>query len=197
MLPDMLTERANGRLRAMHLWCVVVAGALLSAPVIAQPRQGTAPRMAVVVESGQGSSLGVRIRALLSEDSGILVQSLEAFANQGQRPDLVVTITVSAGREIHVMYWDRLGVADSLDAPVPKAAANIGLVAASLSAALVRRNLPALTAALKEDPTFPHYGARGHARSELSSLSPAQLRLFLSRLADRSPRTDRLTVADF
>lgn len=159
---------------------------------------GERPALAVVVESADGLDLARRVRTLVSSYLRVHAQALSTFEASQQQPDVVIAIAADQGEDLHVVYWDRTGVADGFVAPRPKAFASTALVAASLAAALARRNMPALERAMAVEPYDYHSSWLGvRSNSALSALSPRALRRFLKSLGVVAHRTEGLSEADF
>lgn len=170
------------------LRCALV-GALTAITLGLAPEASAQPlRLAVVVDGAAGvqHARAVReIRETLTRDSGLSTFSLTTLAARRQRPDAVITVSFARRGDVQVMYWDRNGRADSLEAPVPGRGRRAYTAAASLSAALLRRHLPRLRATLPSRVS--------HDRNGLSWLTKAEIR----RMKKRVRRTSELTLRDF
>jgi hypothetical protein len=168
--------------------CWLAVGMMSVQRAAAQPPQKL-PGLPVilVMESGAGVQAALELRAVLNRQADIHVMSLEEAAAAQLQPAALLTVAADTAHRVRVVYWDLAGGSDSLSAPAPAKAQEVGAVVLALSAALLDRHLQELI-----ESTI-----RGGFTASLESLAWANYAL-LGRMRQLVPRTNvKLRAEDF
>lgn len=158
------------------------------APTSAARRVHRKLRVAAVIEGAGDSAFAAKVRKLMEQHLSLPVVDLSDLDSGDEQPDIVVSIAASRPKDIRVLYWDRTGLTDMLSAPATNRS-SVGLVAASLAVAVVRKHAETLASA--PEAVVAHRDRTG------PWVTPSQLRRFFTQLVPVRHRTEGLSEADF
>ncbi len=114
----------------------------------------------VLVTDTAGTAVAVdKLRADLGAKLGIRLVLAREASVEARHPVALLSISVDKSSVVSVLYWDRNGEPDFLSAPAPAAADRLDTVIATLSAALLRKHIDALSQATADRAPFDDEGA--------------------------------------